>query len=254
MNLFFSVITVVFNDKSGFTTTKASISKQSYKHFEWIVVDGGSLDGTAEEVMRLHSPTIKRISEADGGIYDAMNKGVALASGEYVVFMNAGDVFSSPDVLQLVYDKLLLQEKNIEVLFGGANLIFDDDSMKYRKPRKSSDTIWHGLPATHQATYYRGNFIRKNPYDLQYKMCGDYFLTATVVVEHGEEAYIDKPLVDFRIGDFSFQNPLMALTEAYMIQKTVLHSPLPLRVISFIRRIAAISAVYILFQRRKFKR
>ncbi|RLL50649.1 glycosyltransferase [Mariprofundus sp. EBB-1] len=252
--VFFSIITVVYNDKEGFCNTKKNISEQIYKDFEWIIIDGASTDGTAEVVAELiQDPSLKWTSEQDNGIYDAMNKGLSIASGEFVVFMNAGDVFSSKETLQIVAEKISKQENAISILFGGANLVFLNGKSKYRRPRKSCNTIWHGLPATHQATYYKTDLIKNDPYDLKYEMCGDYYLTASVVIQEVSEAYIDEPLVDFRIGDFSFKNPILALTEAYSIQKNLLHSSLPFRVASFSRRLVAICVVFFLCQISRFR-
>lgn len=98
-----SVITVVFNSKDSIEQTILSVLNQTYKNIEYIVIDGGSLDGTIEIVKKYLDKISKFITETDNGIYDAMNKGISLSSGEWIIFMNAGDRFVSNDVLEKIF-------------------------------------------------------------------------------------------------------------------------------------------------------
>src|SRR5262245_38437900 len=89
----FSIVTITYNDLAGFRETAASVAGQTFKNFEWIVVDGGSTDGTLDFLDVFPRRPDQRISEPDKGIYDAMNKGIERASGVYTIFMNGGDRF-----------------------------------------------------------------------------------------------------------------------------------------------------------------
>ena len=98
-----SVVTVVYNSAALIENTVNSIINQSYSHIEYIVVDGGSTDGTIDILNRYKKNISTLISEPDRGIYDAMNKGISLATGDFVVFINSGDKFSSDDILENIF-------------------------------------------------------------------------------------------------------------------------------------------------------
>jgi len=177
-----------------------------------------------------------------------MNKGFELSSGDYVVFLNAGDVFHDKDVLDKVFARLKESNYTIDMLFGAAELIFSNNKMILRRPKDIGVYIWHGLPANHQATYYKSSSITLPAYDLKYKMCGDYYIVSKMYLNNSTNAMIDEPLVDFKIGGASYYNPWLLLKEAYMIQKDVLSISLLRRLMSGIRRIMA-TIVVILIQK-----
>ena len=130
-----SIITVVLNDLEGLKRTHRSVFEQSNKSFEWIVRDGGS-DGRTIDFLLSLGEAVKWISEPDRGIYDAMNRGVSMSAGEYVVFMNAGDTFCDSTSLSKVDGYLSANNQIADVLFGGAMLSFSGGGrMVYRPPR-----------------------------------------------------------------------------------------------------------------------
>lgn len=98
-----SVITVVYNDKDGLEKTINSVLSQTYSSIEYIIIDGGSSDGTIDVIKKNEDKIGKWISEPDNGIYDAMNKGIRMATGEWLNFMNAGDIFIHPNVLSKIF-------------------------------------------------------------------------------------------------------------------------------------------------------
>src|SRR6202521_4290017 len=116
----FSVLTITLNDVGGFVKTKASIDTQTFSDFQWIIVDGGATDGTVEHLRRLDRPNCKWISQADEGLYDAMNKGLNLVTGEYVIFMNSGDRFTDQNVLHRVDALLARNEEQADFIYGDA--------------------------------------------------------------------------------------------------------------------------------------
>ncbi|MBR9834396.1 MAG: glycosyltransferase, partial [Alphaproteobacteria bacterium] len=109
---FFSIITVAYRDAWAASKTARSVFRQSFDDFEYIFVDGNSQDGTAAlvEFWREQSLIDKAVIEPDRGVYDAMNKGIDIASGRYVCFMNAGDVFASDSVLRRAHEILTSSE------------------------------------------------------------------------------------------------------------------------------------------------
>ncbi len=244
--MLFSIITVVKNDRTGFRETMESVERQSFTEFEWIVVDGASTDGTVD-LIRSAECVSHWSSEVDRGIYHAMNKGIAEANGDYLVFLNAGDAFTNDDVLQLT-SNLIRSTNEPDIVFGGAYLMFPQGKHKYRGPRDVKRYIWHGLPAVHQATYYRREIIELNSYDLRYRICGDYYLVAMLSRKGVNTQYMDSPLVNFQIGGMSFRSPVRLLWECYVIQRDVLGLPIALRMFSFTRRLINMLAVIVLYR------
>jgi putative colanic acid biosynthesis glycosyltransferase len=188
-----SVITVVLNDRRGFAATAASILGQTCKDFEWIVVDGGSTDGTLD-VVGAHEAWIAELrSGPDRGVYDAMNRGLGLARGEFVVFMNAGDRFAQPETLARVTAALDRAAGRVDLLFGGTILDLPRNQRVYRPPRPAA-ALRCGLPAYHQATFVRRELHQAVPHDLAYRVSSDYYTIATMCRQGARTLGLDLPL------------------------------------------------------------
>jgi len=231
----FSIITVVYKDIDGLISTKESVFSQSFLSYEWIVIDGESNDGTVNFLEQCDQDRLTWVSEKDEGIYDAMNKGIIKSRGEYLVFLNAGDVFPSSDTLSSV-NKALVSATKPDVLFGGTEYVFPDGRSLFRPPKNVSKCIWHGLPANHQATYYSRNILYGLLYDLKYKICGDYYLIAKLYNSGFKAAYIGISLVKFSVGGASYVNRVPLFLEPYIIQRDILQQPLVWRLVSFFKR------------------
>jgi glycosyltransferase involved in cell wall biosynthesis len=167
----------------------SSILKQTYPGFEWIVIDGGSSDGTLD-VIRQHEKDISRwISERDRGIYDAMNKGVSTAGGEWIVFMNAGDVFYDDNVLADVASTLEKSEKEV-IVYGDAEIVNGADRHIQQQRDRHLDLT---KSIIHQSMFIRRQFLLGQPYDLQYRIMADYDNLLSVSVKNpGQCKYIDR--------------------------------------------------------------
>lgn len=248
-----SIITVVFNDLDGLKQTGLSVSAQEGLNFEWIVCDGGSGEKTTNYLASLNK-NIRWISEQDRGIYDAMNRGVSMATGNYVVFMNAGDTFHNSETLVKVTEFLSGGGHVADILFGGAMLSFPGSGRKvYRPPRSVESSLWHGLPANHQATFYRKTLLDTTPYNLQYRLCGDYYLVARLMRSGAHAAYLDEPLATFEVGGQSYKNRKQLFVEPYLIQRDVLNIPFYYRLASAAKRF--ISTVgFVLLSQPLFKK
>jgi len=242
-----SIVTVVMDEVDDLCKTRDSILKQQCNNVEWVVVHGGV---NAEIVKCVeatsHDLDIKIISEPDNGIYDAMNKGLNIASGVYVVFLNAGDVFHDEFVLRKVLDVLKASNCTIDMLFGAAVLTFSNNTRYVRQPKDIEKYLWHGLPANHQATYYKKSSIVMPAYDLKYKMCGDYYIVAKMYLNGAISEVLNESLVDFKIGGVSYYNPWLLIKEAYAIQKNVLSISFSRRIISALKRPFATFVVIII--------
>lgn len=243
----FSVISVVFNDVEGLRRTEASVREQDERDFEWMVVDGGSTDGTVAFLNSLTCPYLSWSSERDRGIYDAMNKGTAKSRGQYVVYMNGGDAFSDAKCLADVR-RCLLDAGWPELLYGGANWRFANGELRYRSPRDFAKAIRHGLPGMHQATFYKRGFLDVPPYDLSYPVSSDYFVSARCFVRGARACYLDRALADFSVGGNSMSKAGQSLRECWRVQREVLQLGFVARAQSAARRFFAHRALAIMHQ------
>lgn len=244
----FTIITVTYNDLPGLIHTAKSIANQSCHNFEWIVIDGGSVDGTLNYLLKSEHLITKWISEKDQGIYDAMNKGITLSSGKYSVFLNAGDAFLDCFALQKVYGHTHSYSSLPDVVLGGAIYILPNGIELHKAPRDAKKYIWHGVPANHQATFYKSELLKETFYDLAYKICGDYYIAAKMYVKGVVFSYLNVPLVIFKVGGTSYKKPIRLCWESYLIKKHVLHLPLPVRIKSLGKSIISIAGSILLSQ------
>ena len=169
----FSIITVTYNAAAVLLPTLQSVAEQSCKEYEYIVVDGASTDDTLELVRRSGVPT-RIISERDKGIYDAMNKGMKIARGTYLIFMNAGDAFYSADTLQAI--KECIGTRRPGVIYGETAIV--DEQRQYvmmRRLRAPEHLTWRsfavGMVVCHQAFIVRRDLAPQ--YDLSYRYSAD---------------------------------------------------------------------------------
>lgn len=168
-----SIITVCYNEKKIENTCK-SIVGQTFEGYEWIVIDGGSIDETLSILEKYKNNITVLISEKDSGIYDAMNKGIKLARGEWLIFMNGGDCFFEKNSLE----KVFLQKHDVEIIFAdGINNVYNT---KHPLPiNKDGKIILHRFfcenSLCHQATFIKKNlFKRVGLYDTSYKIIADH--------------------------------------------------------------------------------
>lgn len=170
-----SVVTVVYNSSALIKNTVKSIINQSYSHIEYIVVDGGSTDGTIDILNRYKKNISTLISEPDRGIYDAMNKGIRLATGDFVVFINSGDKFSSPDILEKIFTNP--DAAQADVIYGDTDITDSDGNIIHSRRHRPPETLdWksfkRGMLVCHQSFIARRNLI--DSYDLTYRYAADF--------------------------------------------------------------------------------
>jgi len=159
-----SVITVTYNALPALRKTLQSIWEQTYPEVECIVVDGASTDGTPQYLADLKSPIpFFFISDPDRGIYDAMNKGVAMAHGDYCIFMNAADIFVGPEVLTEVVAQGMMDD----VIYG--DILKVGRIIPADKPQNS-----HKMYYCHQAVFTRTQCLRDFPFDINHRMSADF--------------------------------------------------------------------------------
>ncbi len=191
-----TIITVCYNAGAKLDVTISSVINQDYNNIEYIIIDGGSSDETVNIIKKYEDRITKWISEEDDGIYYAMNKGIKLASGEWINFMNAGDSFTSSQTLSIVEKNL---NNNIDILYGSANLMYKE-GIRILKPEKLVN-FNKKLPFCHQASFVRTEIIKKRPYNTKYKMSADYDFMYYCFRKSYKFAVIDKIIANYEIED-----------------------------------------------------
>lgn len=167
----FSIITVCLNEANSIRATCDSICRQSFRDFEWIVIDGASTDGTLEILKEYSSSIDLLVTGSDTGIYNAMNNGASKATGDYLIFMNGGDCFASSEALQLVS-----QVKEAQMLYGDVYLGDTSCGVEtYPDVVESGYMLRKMIP--HQATFYqRTTFKAAGGFDESFEIAADYDL------------------------------------------------------------------------------
>lgn len=195
----FSIITVSYNEKRNIQKTIDSVLGQTFHDFEYIVVDGGSTDGTKDIIQQHGRHLAWWCSEPDGGIYNAMNKGVTHATGNYVIFMNAGDWLHDEHVLENVYKSGMRAD-----IIEGHTIRAD----KMVRQRAVYEDIFEHLftdNISHQGAFIRRELLLAHPYDEKYKIVSDWkFWLETLILEEKTYAFIDMDVAYFDMTGISF--------------------------------------------------
>ena len=165
-----TIITVSYNAVKDIENTILSVLNQTYPNIEYIIIDGGSTDGTLDIIKKYQDKITYWVSEPDTGIYDAMNKGALKATGMWLNFMNAGDTFYNEQVLEEVFkDK---DCDNADVIYGDVVYIHPDrEDIRKAAPLKR---IKVGIPFCHQSAFVKTKLQQKYLFDTTYKICADY--------------------------------------------------------------------------------
>jgi glycosyltransferase involved in cell wall biosynthesis len=165
-----SIITPTFNSAETLETTILSVLNQTYKNIEYIIIDGASTDKTLEIVADYQKKIpLTLISEPDRGLYDAMNKGVKSAHGDWILFLNSDDYFYSPDSLLKVRPYL---DDDADIVYGATEFRYANFG-SVRPPRPMSD-LWKKMPFNHQSSLTRRSWLLRHPFDLEYHLAADY--------------------------------------------------------------------------------
>lgn len=194
-----SIISITWNNIDGLKRTYESLQRQCFEDFEWIIVDGGSVDGSKELVDDLQIDNLIYIHEPDEGIYDAMNKGMSKSQGDYLNFMNAGDEFAYDNTLSLLNDHLV---ENYSLIYGDSFEEFLNGHYEYKKALSKS-MIWYTMFAHHQSMFYRADLAKSIMYDLSYKYIADRVMTFRVLNQDDNVKYLNEALCRFEAGGVS---------------------------------------------------
>ncbi|MFA6247045.1 MAG: glycosyltransferase family 2 protein [Mucilaginibacter sp.] len=213
-----SVITIVYNNARDIERTMLSVLNQTYDGIEYIVVDGASNDGTLEIIKRYEKRMAKLISEKDKGIYDAMNKGLALATGDYVIFMNSGDEFYASDTVA----KVFATAQDADIYYGETEMVNDErQSLGQRRHQAPDKFNWrsfkYGMSVSHQAIYIRRTLTE--PYDPQYQLSADIDWIIRAAKKAKKIIKVDGYVAKYLVGGMSKAKHKQSLLERFDIMK-----------------------------------
>nr|MBD5376466.1 glycosyltransferase [Bacteroides sp.] len=215
----FSIITVTFNAASTLPATLKSVKEQTCTDFEYIVIDGKSSDSTVELVRQAAIPHSKIVSEPDNGLYDAMNKGLGMAHGNYLIFLNAGDRFHSPDTLQQYHDAIMANDYP-GVVYGQTQIV-DGEGRRLgdrhlRAPEKLTlKSFRNGMLVCHQAFCANAKVV--STYDTSYRFSSDYDWCVRCLMHSRHNVYIDDIVIDYLSEGVTTANHRASLIERFRI-------------------------------------
>lgn len=216
-----SIITINLNNVEGLKKTAVSIAEQTFQDFEWIIIDGGSTDGSVEAMSEYDGIISFMVSEKDSGIYNAMNKGVSRASGDYLLFLNSGDCLSGPNVLESVFREQFAED----IIYGD---LLTEDNFGVIKEMKYEDTLsFHSLyrfSLPHPSSFIARHLLLKYPYDERYRIVSDKEFYIKMALRGYSFRHISCFVSIFDNSGISSCNPQKVLEEDLKMRNAIIPS------------------------------
>lgn len=235
----FSIITITYNAETFLPRTVESVLSQHYRDIEHIIIDGASTDSTisvAQDYMQRsyaaqNGHEVRIVSEPDNGLYDAMNKGLRQASGDYICFLNAGDFFPNANVLDTIVSRSLTGKSRQQlpaVIYGDTDIVDNDGNfLRHRRLAPPRNLTWRsfrkGMLVCHQAFYARLDIARTVPYDTRYRYSADVDWCIRVMKEAERMgaglAYVDSVVVNYTQEGQTTKHHRDSLKERYRVMQ-----------------------------------
>lgn len=204
----FTIVTVTFNCEDSIEKTMNSVFCQTYTQYEYIIIDGESTDRTTE-IIRKHADKLTTfVSEKDRGIYDAMNKGAALARGKWILFLNSGDVLADASVLEKVAQRTAMTTSDIVY---GDMILCKNGNLIIRQAQEPANR--HRMYFCHQSAFTRTAIAKAIPFDLQFKLAGDFYFFKQCYLRGYRFEHVPEPWAIYDVSGISSRNRLAVLTE-----------------------------------------
>ena len=217
-----TIITVVFNGEEYIESTIKSVINQTHENIEYLVIDGGSNDGTLEILKKYSAHIDYWLSEPDNGIYDAMNKGIALSSGDIIGLLNAGDTYL-PNALSLLVEQFVPSD-NLSIYYGDIYLGYTDANITI-KSSASIDRLKYSMTICHQAMFItKHTYLNQGLYNLNYKYASDYAYVFSLLLIGAEFHYLGGVVAYYQTGGVS-DNKIFNLKLEYIKIHRNLKSP-----------------------------
>ena len=205
-NVKISVVTVCYNAVKELERTMLSVLNQTYDNVEYIVIDGGSTDGTVEIIKKYADRLAYWVSEPDKGIYDAMNKGIKVATGEWINFMNAGDEFFNDVVIQNIRNNNIIDD-NYAMIVG--DTVVNLDNVRYRikcNPFYKKLPLHRAMGWFHQSSFVKAIIAKENLFDLSYVYASDYNMVIDIYRKGFKFFEVNEIIAVYDLNGASYQN------------------------------------------------
>lgn len=194
-----SVITVCFNSVEFIEQTILSVINQTYSNIEYIIIDGGSTDGTIDVIKKYEHKISKWVSGPDNGIYDAMNKGARMAQGEWIIYRNVGDFFATKTVIEEMFKQTI--DEDITILHGDCRYVCDKGEKIFHpeitKPYYDNSC----MPVFHPSTFIRAEYQRQHPYDISFRSSADFDFILYALISGERFEYRPILVANYSFGD-----------------------------------------------------
>ena len=219
-----TVVTICYNAENEIADTMKSVYQQDYQDIEYIIIDGASKDNTLSIIQDTiqrdcQNVETKLISEKDKGIYDAMNKGISLASGEWILFMNAGDMFYNPKAISASFENGY--DKAVKGVYGDTERFYG--AYKKLVEAKPLEELQNSipLPFCHQSVFVRTELMKGHCFDMQYKQAADYHFFMQCFLAHYKFVHVNVIISRYSMGGISETNTVYHLCEKIRIRETL---------------------------------
>ena len=218
----YSIITINYNNADGLRRTIESVVNQTYTDYEYLIIDGGSTDGSVNAIKEYEDKISYWVSEKDGGIYNAMNKGVKVAHGEYLIFMNSGDVFYNNRVLERIESS----QRTDDIIVG--RVLTDEGKEFMHQPQQLTMYFLYSSTIPHQGAFIKKQLLEKYPYDETLKITSDWkFFVDAIIYDNCSVGFVDIVVSKFDVDGVSTTHPEKTWNEKLEVLRTML----PLRVL-----------------------
>ena len=214
-----SIITVNLNNREGLQRTIDSVICQTFRDFEWIVIDGGSTDGSRELIEQYANHFAYWVSEPDKGIYNAMNKGIKVAQGEYLQFLNSGDWYWRNDVLE----KTFVKDINADIAYADCNLVENNtvvEERRYPNIMSLKEIIEYNI--CHNSTIFRKQLFHDTLYDENLRIMADFCFLLKSVLDNRKLVHIPVTLIGYDLSGISSTNHELHNKEKEQIINTLI--------------------------------
>ena len=212
-----SIITINFNNRDGLKKTIDSVIAQTYSDFEWIIIDGGSIDGSRELIEQYADHFAYWVSEPDRGIYNAMNKGVRVAKGDYLQFLNSGDWLADETVLERCFSR----DFDADVVFGDLFFCSGDNKDLFHYPQHLSLRFLYKYSIGHPASFIKREILQTELYDEGLKIVSDWKFFLVQALKNRRFEHLEEAICCFDMNGISSKNEALMDGERKMVIRHV---------------------------------
>lgn len=210
-----SIVTVCYNVVDEIENTILSVLSQTYPNIEYIIIDGGSNDGTVRVIKEYQNRIYHWVSEPDKGIYDAMNKGIGISTGKWINFMNAGDTFYNEEVVSEIVKRA---PANVDVVFGDVYVEYGHNCyIEKAQPFYNNLPLHHDMGFNHQSCFISVPLAKKYPFEINYILAADYNMVITLYRNGATFKYLELVVARYKLGGLSDKKRRLHIFETLMV-------------------------------------